>query len=257
MRDALSAFGSPPLSFRSASNLVGSQRAIFFVQVRPISLLKTVSTVDELKKRWADAPSTKETLVQLHQIVAAAGGVIKWIDRTSYRSAIIAAPVSSFVSLPAVLVTDAEKVANGLDKVADSLIGVGAGIFSIGALPEPASPGLLLAGTAVGFLGLGLKLGLGLYELADEGDELGTLQINTVNGPANDPNAIQVVYEVGGTDVKVETVVDLGELDAPIDLGEIDDLPAEPPDPQAPIDLGEIDTPGDGGGSSPPSAGDP
>ncbi|MHB9841918.1 hypothetical protein Q8F57_044870 [Paraburkholderia terrae] len=243
MREVLSGFGPPPLSLRFASNIVGSQRAIFFVQVRPISLLKTVSTADELKKRWADAPSTKETLVNLHHFVAAVGGVIKWIDRKSYRSAIIAAPASSFVSLPVVAVVDAEKVADGLDKLADTFLGAGAIIFGIGLAPEPASPGLLYFGTGVGSLGAGMKLGLGLWSLCEADDEIGTLEFKTVNAAADDPNAVQVVYERGGTDVKVETVIDLGDVDAPIDLGDIDALPPEPPEPQAPIDLGDIDAP--------------
>jgi hypothetical protein len=234
------------LSLRSLTATVSGQRALFLVQVRDVSVLKTVGSLDELKQKWPTLPGSRSALEQLSKIVTAVGGSITFVDKHAYKSVIINGPAESLASIPT---TAMDQVDNIAGHFADAFIAAGGVLIGMGSVPEPASPLLVTAGAAAAGVGVGLKLGIGIWELAVEmgADDVGTLQVQTVSGSVDDPNAILVVRP---SDVNVQDVINLGEGAPAINLQEIEDLPPNPPDagnPDGPDTTGPPPPPPDGG----------
>jgi hypothetical protein len=70
-----------PLKLSSVENLMKQQKVYLQLQVRDISLLKTVSSYSQLQNVWATAPSpSKETLQQLSKALTLAGASIKSVS---------------------------------------------------------------------------------------------------------------------------------------------------------------------------------
>lgn len=158
------------LSIRAIVNGVQRQKLLFFVQVRDISILKSSTTLAELKASWDSSSPTQETLKQLSQMLAAFGASIVFVSRDK-RIVGISGHVEALIKMPAMRLT-IETIQQGRD--AASAAGAAGGALL--GLSGAAASNPITAGFApyLAVAGAGLLLGAAvgyMYIIATEGEE--------------------------------------------------------------------------------------
>jgi hypothetical protein len=155
-----------PLSIRAIINGVQSQKLLFFVQVRDISILKSSTTLDELKASWNSSAPTQETLKQLARFLQTFGAFIVFVS-TDKKIVGITGHVEPLMTMPVMRLT-IKTFQQGRD-AASAEVAVGGALIGIAGIPgaAPAAPILLAVGAG---LLLGAAIGY-IYIIATEDDE--------------------------------------------------------------------------------------
>jgi len=242
LKDLLSLYKVKTLSLRSLVTKVSEAKAIYYVEVRDLELLKGVSTVSGLKGKWAAAVPSRATLIAFNKILNSAGATIVYIS-FDWRTVGIYGSFASIVNISGKsvgdpLLTEVATDTKFISNAANGLLVLGAGTAGSGLIPEPASPVLIGVGAGIFAAGALLKLGLALFSSDD-----------SATPPGSDPG----------------TPTQSGQPPAGVDPGDPPTAPIDPaslPDSPPPADANTpVATTGGGGGGSgtsdPNDPGDP
>jgi hypothetical protein len=162
---------SKPTSLRSFAKDIGDQQLIIFIDVRSITLLSRVATLEELRAKWNDQKLDQETLDQLARILGSSGASIVYQSKDRKTIGIKGAP-SSLGKLGAIQLND--KGFNKDRNDALSTIGQGGGTAaaSVGVLAAASAAGaagtfelFIVVSAFLGFGFAGLVLGSGIAAL--------------------------------------------------------------------------------------------
>jgi hypothetical protein len=167
LKDLLGLYKVKTLSLRSLVTKVSEAKAIYYVEVRDLELLKGVSTVADLKGKWAAAVPSRATLIAFNKILNSAGATIVYIS-SDWRTVGIYGSFASIVnvsgkSVANPLLAEVAVDTGFLQNAANGLLVFGAGTAGSGLIPEPASPVLIGAGAGIFATGALIKLGLALF----------------------------------------------------------------------------------------------
>jgi hypothetical protein len=168
LKDLLGLYKAKTLSLRSLVAKVSEAKAIYYVEARDLELLKGVSTVAELKGKWAAAVPSRATLIALNKTLNSSGATIVYIS-FDWRTVGIYGSFASIVNVSGKSVADPllAEVA-GVDtgflrNAGNGLLVIGAGTAASGLIPEPFSPALVGVGAGLFATGALIKLGLALF----------------------------------------------------------------------------------------------
>jgi hypothetical protein len=202
-------FKSKPLSLRSVLKAVDERVVLLFIEVRPTSLLDDNPSLDEFLTRWAapTAPSgaQMDTIKNLQKIFQPLGITIVYISRDGGTIG-IAGSASSLLKIEAITLHDPNaspggQNQSGLSNLGQGLVGAGASFAAIGAAGAELGAasglvaGLLVAGGFLGFLGVGLFVGVAIYQLTAGASDPTTS--SEVAVPPLPPNGIPVDPTIG------------------------------------------------------------
>jgi hypothetical protein len=229
LKDLLRLYKVKTLSLRSLVTKVSEAKAIYYVEVRDPELLKGVSTVAELKGKWAAAVPSRATLVAFNKILNSVGATIVYIS-FDWRTVGIYGSFASIVSVSGKSVADPLLTEVAVDtgflrNAGNGLLVIGAGTAASGLIPEPFSPALVGVGAGLFATGALIKLGLALFAPDDP-----------ATAPGADPG----------------TPTQSGQPPAGVDPGDPPTAPVDPaslPDSPPPADANTpVATTGGGGG---------
>jgi hypothetical protein len=162
-------YNQTPLSLRSLLTKVGAGDAIFYLNIRDLPILRSVTTLDQLKSAWRSSQPSKATIAGLSELLNSVGVRIAFVSE-DFRTVGVRGPFESISALQAVKI-DSNETVSGISHVAEGSAAAAAGgsAFLIAAGAEEIT--FLVVGTAafgVIALGAGLVLiGIGVYEIVD------------------------------------------------------------------------------------------
>jgi hypothetical protein len=169
----LAQFSPRPLSVRSVITAIEKQRIVLIVELISTKVLalpdvKTVPDVLRVGATPAGRPSAEEFLAfsrELREYNLSLRLLTK-----DLRYAAIVGEVPELVNAPAGVVNDGNFITvkdkySGASSIGGGIATFGAGMFAIGTLPTPASPALLIIGSAAFGLGAGIMIGAGVLDM--------------------------------------------------------------------------------------------
>jgi hypothetical protein len=214
---------SRTLSLRAILNGVQGGSAVVFVKVLDASVLKSVTTIEQLQAIWKSSTPTRETWTKLSQILGSVGGSMKLLSN-DWKSVGVTGRIGSLAELP-ILRIDGGNI-DGVKVIETGVGGEAALLIGFLAASEPA--GLIFLIAAVGSVAFGSLTGIGIAELFDDGPQA------TIPGPAGDPNGQFPDTSIYGPMPSGSTPTDVSDA-PPTDPNNIPDAP---PDPEPPPDPG-------------------
>jgi hypothetical protein len=207
------------LSVRTLIDEIENRKLLLFLEARGLSLIRNTHSLSEVLAQWKDAPGpTRTDLQALVAQLSPHGVFIKFLSKDR-RIIGLSGALGQLDGVQGIRLTD--HVVDGVRDIATGAIELGAVIFAIGAVPEPASPILLTTGAVIGAVGIGMEFGLGIFELTQPEPGQTLPQKETISDTD--------VYGQVPPGIDASQVIDLGDIDV-IDLG---DLPEDPPPPDA------------------------
>ena len=164
-------FHARPLSLRKVIKAVDAQKVILFLEIRPISLLKGVSTGAELVSKWSSEKATSQTLDDLLAIFRPLGIAIVYVSKDSQTIG-VRGTNQSLLQIQAFKLYDPNaspggQNQSGLGNLAQGLAAGAAGAAALagsGAVAGAAATLLVIVGFA-GFVAAGLFFAVGIYQL--------------------------------------------------------------------------------------------
>jgi hypothetical protein len=196
LKDLLPLYKEKTLSLRSLVAKVSDAKAIYYVEVRDLALMKGVSSLADLKTQWPDAAPSRDTLVALDRLLKSAGATMVYISQ-DWRTIGIYGTFAAMMAISAKSVSSpllsevADVDVAWLQNAANGCLVQGAGTAAAGLIPEPASPVMIGAGIGIFATGALIKIGIALFANDDSADPPATVPLPTQSGevPASvDPN---------------------------------------------------------------------
>ena len=257
LSDLSKMYSVKPFSLRTIGNLMQQQKTYLQVQVRDLSLMKSVNSYSELQKSWATAPPPSKSTLQLFaKSLGAAGGSIKELSEfwhevgiagnlgslaslNVYRLDTLAgvAPSAAIGSLHPLVLTEGEQwlaVGTYLVTVGGLLIAVAGLPATLPALAVITAVGLTQSGLATAGIALALggfvDLSVGMYVVVIDNPSA-TPSISAPSGSASN-------LPVDATDAGAGVLSTTGTPDAfasfNLPVLDINNLPTAPPPTAAP-----------------------
>ena len=245
------AFNIRTVSLRSISEALGKQRVALAVQIRSATVLKnrSIQTLAQLQALWNDSSAmmSSDEFATLYKNLKSAGIYLK--VNADKKSGILIGSATSLAAIHIVPLTDGslqilDNVTSGLSNLGNSAVAVGGVLVALGAIPEPGSPGLVLAGAGIASFGAGILFTVGLVQLINGDDQPSTPKPTSSNDSTDDS-------QPDGEDISVPDGTVWGDVDGDVTKladGIVSfDLTGTPDDFGAGQDL-SIPGLGDGGG---------
>ncbi len=210
LRDA---FHIRTVSLRSISGALGNQRVAFAVQIRSAAVFqgRSIQTLAQLQALWNDSSAmmSSDEFASLYKTLKSAGIYLK--VNADQKSGILIGSSASLAALQIVPVTDGslhvlDNISTGLAEGGGSLATLGAGLMAAGALPEPASPALLITGAALVGAGAGLIMDAAVIDFFFGGDSGAVSKPTSSNDSTNDS-------QPDGEDISVPDGTVWGDVD--------------------------------------------
>jgi hypothetical protein len=165
-------FGGGPISLRSVANIVGNQRVLVFLQVRPLSILDSAHSYDDLLYRWPTdtglAGDLQNAINTLAGIVSSAGSSIVYVASDG-QTVGISGTVNSLLNIQIQPLTEVinnqqqrDPPGKGWEDIAQAIAAAGAGAAALAMSGEGAGEAFVVVAGFAGFLAAGIFLGLGL-----------------------------------------------------------------------------------------------
>jgi hypothetical protein len=163
-------YNQTPLQLKSLLTKVGAVDAVFYLNIRDLSILNSVTTLDQLKSLWQSSQPSKDTIVGLSGLLNSIGLRIAFVSK-DFRTVAVRGTSESFASLKTVKIES--DTVSGISHVAEGAAATAAGGAAFITAADAELVTFVVAGTAAfGFVavaaGLGL-IGIGIYEIIDAG----------------------------------------------------------------------------------------
>lgn len=229
---------SGPLSLRSAISSVEEQKMVLFVQIRDLSLLKSVTTLAELRAAWRSSHPGKDTVNRLSQELAKSGVTVNFIS-TDGQTVGLAGKTNALAGIATAAITSPAALSGASDALKGAGILVGAIAALAGGPPTEAVYWIAVAGGTVGTL----LTAVGIAEV-----------INATSGQPVPP-AVDITLPSGQGSANVygsvppgpTVVTNLGDVESWVtDLGDVESWATV-------IDLGDVDSWPEAAGSGAPT----
>ncbi len=169
-------FNIRSLSLRTISQALGNQRIALAVQIRSAAVFKgrSIQTLAQLQSLWNDSSAmmSSSDFSTLYTYLKSVDVYLK--VNNDQKSGILIGSAASLATLQIAPLNDGslqilDNVTTGLAEAGGSLAALGGALMAIGAVPEPASPGLLLAGAVLVGAGAGLIMDAAVFDLFFDG----------------------------------------------------------------------------------------